>query len=164
MTTAGVDAHRPPPSPLTALERVREVRRLVTVRSSDVDAWAEVAVGQSPVLVVIDQAVDLRRNLNDAACTARSVLEDLPTTAAWQEPRMAAAAVVASLDAARHTVTPVATALCRQHDLHRTAQASARMTRRFLAAAAVAAADLQGLLEQDRTGPRPRRRHLGAVR
>ncbi|WP_298891551.1 hypothetical protein [uncultured Serinicoccus sp.] len=148
---------------MMALDRVREVRRLVSARLSDVDAWAEVAAAQSPTLVVIDQAVDLRRTLADVAYLARSVLEDVPTTPAWNETRLAAAVVASSLDAAGHTVSPVATALCRQDDLHATAQLSAGVTRRFLAAAAAAAADLQGLLEHASSDAGPGRQHLWVV-
>ncbi|WP_299451182.1 hypothetical protein [uncultured Serinicoccus sp.] len=137
--------------------------QLVAARLSDVDGWAEVAATQSPTLVVIDQAVDLRRTLADAAYLARGVLEDVPTTPAWNETRLAAAAVASLLDAAGHTVSPVATALCRQDDLHATAQLSAVMTRRFLKAAAAAAADLQGLLEHATPGAGPGCQHLWAV-
>ncbi|WP_299520962.1 hypothetical protein [uncultured Serinicoccus sp.] len=162
MSTSAVPG-RIPPKPMTALGRAREVIRLVAARLSDVDGWAEVASAQSPTLVVIDQAVDLRRTLADAAYLARSVLEDVPTAHAWIETRLAAAAVASLLDAAGHTVSPVATALCRQDDLHGTAQLSAGMTRRFLMAASAAAADLRGLLEHASPAAGPGRQHLWAV-
>lgn len=134
-TTSAVEQ---PPS---ETEEVQSLHQLVRARTAEAAAWrTALANPTTPNGVVIDQAVDLRRRLFDAAATARRTLERLRSAGSGQV--LAAAAVAASLDAAFHAVSPIATGLCRQEHLRKSADVSSAMAARFLLAANQGVEDL----------------------
>lgn len=138
-------------------EEVQRLHQLVRARSAEAAAWhATLACPTTPNGVVIDQAVDLRRRLFEAAATARLTLERLRCQSAGSGHVLAAAAVAASLDAAAHAVSPIATGLRRQEHLRKSAGVSSAMTARFLLAAAQGIEDL--LTQTDTPIPRQRLR------
>lgn len=143
--------------PQSETEEVQSLHGLVEARSAEATAWrTALACPTTPNEVVIDQAVDLRRRLFEAAATARLTLERLRAQSAGSRQVLAAAAVAASLDAAAHAVSPIATGLCRQEHLRKSADVSASLAARFLLAANQGIEDL--LTQTDTPIPRQRLR------
>lgn len=137
-------------------DEIQNLQHIVRACCAEAAAWRTAATNPStPNEVLIDHAVDLRRRLFEAASTSRCTLQRLQADGTPNQV-LTAAAVTASLDAAGHAVSPIATGLYRQDHLRTSAEASTALASRFLLAASLG---VNELLPQTTT-PATRRLHI----
>lgn len=140
------------------LSRLRDLVRAVSARYAELADLVDPSWSVDPA-VVIDEAEELRRQLQAAAGSAHELATrarqpgpSAPSLTSVPSAPLSVAASAASLDAAACAIRPLSTGLRRDEHLARIAQASCRATGRFLRSAIQSVDQLDGRGQEQRPG------------